>query len=104
MIERNKMEGYFNEFYNMKLKILESSRRMEMIYDRLNETFSPREIAKCLCLIEKYKFEKGFSIQDIFKNIFSKLQGEQKECYDPDNLYEIIWFEFIAALSLLWNQ
>lgn len=51
---------------------------MEMIYDRLNESFSPREIAKCLCLIEKYKFEKSFSIEDIFKSVFQKLQQEQK--------------------------
>jgi predicted DNA-binding protein YlxM (UPF0122 family) len=50
------MENYFSQFYEMKLKIVESSRKMEMIYDRLNEAFSPREIAKCLCLIEKYKF------------------------------------------------
>jgi hypothetical protein len=51
---------------------------MEMIYDKMNSVFSPRDVAKCLCLIEKYKFEKGFSVQDIFKNTFSRLQEEQK--------------------------
>lgn len=64
---------------------------MEMIYDKMNSVFSPRDVAKCLCLIEKYKFEKGFSVQDIFKNTFSRLQEEQKECYNPQNLYETIW-------------
>ena len=37
--------------YESKCKILEVSRRIEMIYDKVNNIFSPRDIAKCLCLI-----------------------------------------------------
>jgi hypothetical protein len=36
LVERSKMEKCFEGFYDMKLKIIEISRRMEMIYDRLN--------------------------------------------------------------------
>lgn len=50
------MEEYFRDFYDCKCKIVEASRKIEMTYDRLNHILSPREIAKCLCLIEKYKF------------------------------------------------
>lgn len=53
-----------------------------MTYDRLNSILSPREIAKCLCLIEKYKSEKGFSVESIFWDTFAKLEQEQKEIYD----------------------
>jgi hypothetical protein len=45
-----------------------------MTYDKLNTIFTPRQIGKCLCLIEKYKFEKGFSIADVFRSTFTKLQ------------------------------
>ena len=69
--------------YASKCKIQEISRKIEKIYDRLHSIFSPRDIAKCLCLIEKYKFQKGFAITDIFVNIFSKLEEQQKELYDP---------------------
>ncbi len=56
IMEKDKMEGYFEEFYQIKCKIVAASRQVEMTYDRLNSILSPREIAKCLCLIEKYKF------------------------------------------------
>lgn len=70
------MERLFSDLYDSKCKIQEVARRIEKIYDRVNSIFSPRDIAKCLCLIEKYKFEKGFSIADIFVGPFSKLEEE----------------------------
>ena len=71
----------------MKVKVMECSRKIEMTYDRLNSIFSPREIGKSLCLIERYKFQKGFGMKDLFKKVFVRLEEEDKECYNPNNLY-----------------
>lgn len=76
------MSRFFDQLYDSKCKIQQVARKIEKIYDRLNSLFSPRDIAKCLCLIEKYKFEKGFSIADIFSS-FAKMEEEQKDLYDP---------------------
>ena len=56
LTEKHNMSKFFDEMYAAKCKIQEVSRNIEKIYDRLHSIFSPRDIAKCLCLIEKYKF------------------------------------------------
>jgi hypothetical protein len=56
LAEKFNLSRLFDEMYASKCKIQEVSREIEKIYDRLNSIFSPRDIAKCLCLIEKYKF------------------------------------------------
>lgn len=54
-----------------------SARNMEQIYDRLHSILTPRQTAKCLCLLEKYKFEKGFSIEELMKSTFGRLKEEE---------------------------
>ena len=82
-----KMEEYFMQFYQLKRRIVEASRRIETIYDRMAPVMSPAEIALGLCLIDKYRLSVGLPIHDIFKEPFRLMREEEKDGYEEGNLY-----------------
>ena len=81
------MHDNFEKFYEIKCNLSKIARKMQQIYDKVHEILTPQQIAKCLCLLEKYKFEKGFSIEELMKEIFDKLNHE-KMGYDPERLFK----------------
>lgn len=44
-------------------------------------------ISKTLCYIDRYRFEKGISLEHTFQDIFNKIH-EERYAYNPDNPFE----------------
>jgi hypothetical protein len=74
------------QFYDLKCSLTQQARKMEIVFDHLHEIMTPVEIARCLCYVDKYRFEKKLSVEESAKHVFDKLR-EENFSYEPGKLF-----------------
>ena len=84
--EKRVFDGLLEQFYEIKTKLSTHARKIEIIFDGIHSLMTPIEIGKCLCYVDKYRFEKKLSVEELDKQVFERLRNEDTN-YDQNHLF-----------------
>lgn len=66
----------------MKCQLIEQAKKIEEVFDGAHKYMGPNQIAKILCYIDRYRFEKNITLEHTYKSLFEKTEKETFN-YDP---------------------
>ena len=80
------LQGKFSdkllEMYGNKCELLQISREMERVYDRIKKTMSPLQTGRLFCFLETYKFHNNYFSEVEVQRMYEELDRADTFGYD----------------------